>query len=45
VAQHGSHWTKIALSFPGRTDDQVRRRYLKLQNRMSGGGGGSSDSL
>ncbi len=37
VARLGSHWTKIAETFPGRTDDQVRRRYLKLQNRLSGG--------
>ncbi len=36
VARLGSHWTKIAETFPGRTDDQVRRRYLKLQNRLSG---------
>lgn len=42
VQQMGSHWTKIARHFQGRTDDQVRRRYLKLQNKLASG---SSDSL
>ena len=33
----GQQWTTIARELPGRTDDAVRNRYLRLQKKMSSG--------
>ena len=33
---YGPKWSKIAAVLPGRTDDAVRNRYLRLQRKKPG---------
>ena len=38
----GQKWAVIAALLPGRTDDAVRNRYLRLQKKKGGSAGGST---
>jgi len=40
VAAIGTKWSKVAEGLPGRTDDAVRNRYLRLKKKLPTNGGG-----
>lgn len=37
VSTLGTKWSKVAAALPGRTDDAVRNRYLRLKRKAPGG--------
>ena len=45
VSLTGQKWSFIACALPGRTDDAVRNRYLRLQKRKSVGGTSAAAGL
>jgi len=43
VQKEGQKWSFIAARLPGRTDDAVRNRYLRLQRKRKAGDSGQVD--
>ena len=35
VQENGLKWSRIAMELPGRTDETVRKRYQRLQNKKT----------